>query len=182
MFGFCGHGTQIAGAVCGSRATKQGDSKGGSAPLWHTTLLARCSVLYLSARLAWQTGAVLYAPACHGRKMGGIFANGNEQKACPFSFSGGRYTAPGPTSRYGQAERKPRNGVRLASTSVLASLTGRKAKPGVAVNGGAKRRLSRPLTVPPGFAISPITGKLCKSLLLLNALVNFSVYLSKRIF
>ena len=153
MFGFCGHGTQIAGAVCGSRATKQGDSKGGGAPLWHTTLLARCSVLYLPARLAWQTGAVLYAPACHGRKTGRIFANGNEQKACPSSFSGGRYTAPGPTSRYRLAE-KTRNGVRRASTLGLARLTGRKAKPGGAVNGGAKRRSSRPLTVLPGFAIS----------------------------
>ena len=46
--------------------------------------------------------------------------------------------APGPTSRYGQAERKLHNGVRLASTLALASLTGRKAKPGVAVNGGAE--------------------------------------------
>ena len=31
---------------------RRGNPKGDAVPLWHTTLLARCSVLYLLARLA----------------------------------------------------------------------------------------------------------------------------------
>ena len=39
-----------------------GVSKGGEfSPLWHTTLLARCSVLYLLARLAGETGCAAFA-------------------------------------------------------------------------------------------------------------------------
>ena len=37
-------------------------------------------------------------PAFPGRKTGGIFVTGREQKACPFSESGGRYTNPRPPS------------------------------------------------------------------------------------
>lgn len=43
-------------------------------------------------------GAPLSRPGSPVRKTGGIFANGGEQKACPFSGSGGRYTNPRPSS------------------------------------------------------------------------------------
>lgn len=43
-------------------------------------------------------GAALLRPACTGRKTGGVFVSGSEQKACPFSGSGGRYTSPRPSS------------------------------------------------------------------------------------
>ena len=61
-------------------------------------LLARCSVLYLLAQLTGEAGASLSRPACTGRKTGGVFVSGSEQKACPFSGSGGRYTSPRPSS------------------------------------------------------------------------------------
>ena len=37
-------------------APLRGIPKGAAARLWHTTLLARCSVLYLLARLTGETG------------------------------------------------------------------------------------------------------------------------------
>lgn len=36
---------------------------------------------------------MLFAPASPVRKTGGVFVTGREQKACPVSESGGRYTA-----------------------------------------------------------------------------------------
>lgn len=39
-------------------------------------------------------------PACTGRKTGRIFVNGSEQKPCPFSGSGGRYTSSRPSSPF----------------------------------------------------------------------------------
>ena len=93
-----GHGRR--NADCGHTPTKPGVSKGGQRPpLWHTALLARCSVLYLLARLTGEAGGRCgMHPACTGRKTGWVFVTGREQKACPFSESGGRYTSPRPSS------------------------------------------------------------------------------------
>ena len=73
-------------------------------------------------------------PACTGRKTGWVFVTGREQKACPFSESGGRYTSPRPSSFV------PRWWVGKAANplTVLARLGDHKAKPGGAVNGGAE--------------------------------------------
>ena len=53
-----------------------GFQRGAMPPLWHTTLLARCSVLYL---LAWLTGeaggAVLFAPRLHRQGNGRGFCD-----------------------------------------------------------------------------------------------------------
>ncbi len=59
-----------------------GGSKGGNAPIWHTTLLAKCSVLYLLSRLP---GKIRVSPDGNARfvrqENGQFIANGNEQKA-----------------------------------------------------------------------------------------------------
>ena len=64
--------------------TKQGVSKGAS--LWHTALLAKCSVLYLLSRL---TGKMRVSPDGNARfarqENGQVFANGDEQKPGPVS-------------------------------------------------------------------------------------------------
>ena len=39
-----------------------GFQRGPMPPLWHTTLLARCSVLYLLARLTGETGGDAVCP------------------------------------------------------------------------------------------------------------------------
>ena len=63
-----------------------------AAALWHTTLLARCSVLYLLPRL---TDKMRVSHDGHTRfarqESGQVFANGNEQKDCAVSESGGGY-------------------------------------------------------------------------------------------
>ena len=57
FFGFCkagGYGAQ--NAFQGQHADKTGGfQRGPVPPFWHTTLLARCSVLYLPARLTGET-------------------------------------------------------------------------------------------------------------------------------
>lgn len=53
-------------AICGHTPTKPGFQRG---TLWHTTLLARCSVLYLLARLTGETGvSCIDTPVFTGRK------------------------------------------------------------------------------------------------------------------
>ena len=55
-------------------------------PLWHTALLAKCSVLYLLSRLA---GKMRVSPDGNTRfarqENGQVFANGDEQKPGPVS-------------------------------------------------------------------------------------------------
>lgn len=105
-------------------------------------------------------------PACTGRKTGGVFVTGREQKACPFSESGGRYISPRPSSFVprragtkcpkGGGSRSPKIQKGGQAPLGLARLDDRKARPGGAVNGGALvRRSSRPLTAPAGFATPP---------------------------
>ena len=63
--------------------TKQGDSKGAS--LWHTALLAKCSVLYLLSRLAGKMRVSPDGNAHFARQENGqVFANGDEQKTGRF--------------------------------------------------------------------------------------------------
>ena len=58
---------------CAPRPTpaKPGVSKGGLCPLWHTTLLARCSVLYLPARLTGEAGRAMRFMSCLDRQKNG---------------------------------------------------------------------------------------------------------------
>ena len=71
---------------CGSHRLpgKTGVSKGAS--LWHTALLAKCSVLYLLSRLA---GKMRVSPDGNTRfarqENGQVFADGDEQKPEPVS-------------------------------------------------------------------------------------------------
>ena len=55
-------------------------------PLWHTTLLAKCSVLYLLSRL---TGKMRVSPDGNAhfarQENGQVFADGDEQKPEPVS-------------------------------------------------------------------------------------------------
>ena len=52
FFGFCRAGGYAQNAFQGRHTGKTGGfQRGPKPPLWHTTLLARCSVLYLPARL-----------------------------------------------------------------------------------------------------------------------------------
>ena len=68
----CGH--RCRNAICGRTPTKPGVSKGGAMPpLWHTTLLARCSVLYLLARLTGESGGgAVCAPLPSAGKRAGF--------------------------------------------------------------------------------------------------------------
>ena len=90
---FGGNVATLAGASGYHFRQSRGFPKGAKASLWHTTLLARCSVLYLLPRL---TGKMRVSHDGHTRfarqESGQIFANGNEQKACSLSESGGGYT------------------------------------------------------------------------------------------
>ena len=59
---------------CAPRPTqaKPGVSKGGPVPpLWHTTLLARCSVLYLPAWLTGEAGRAMRFMSCLDRQKNG---------------------------------------------------------------------------------------------------------------
>lgn len=59
---------------------KRGDSKGGRGPPWHTTLLARCSVLYLLARLTGEAGCGAFAPRLHRQENGRGFCERERTK------------------------------------------------------------------------------------------------------
>ena len=69
---------------CTDFPTRQGFPKG--TPLWHTALLAKCSVLYLLSRLA---GKMRVSPDGNTRfarqENGQVFADGAEQKPEPVS-------------------------------------------------------------------------------------------------
>lgn len=69
-----------------------GVSKGADAPFGTQPLEQRCSVLYLTARLARkmrvsQDGHTRFIRQENGQ----VFVNGNEQKPCSVSISGGGY-------------------------------------------------------------------------------------------
>ena len=57
-----------------------GFQRGAMPPLWHTTLLARCSVLYLLARLTVETGcdAVCTPLTLAGKRAGDLWADGSK--------------------------------------------------------------------------------------------------------
>ena len=62
---------------------KTGVPKGAS--LWHTALLAKCSVLYLLSRLAGKMRVLPDGNTRFARQENGqVFANGNEQKTGRF--------------------------------------------------------------------------------------------------
>lgn len=120
-------------------------------------------------------------PACTGRKTGGVFVSGSEQKACPFSGSGGRYTSPRPSSpvrlscvqlsdfietyiksRYvsvspRREEHRPRHPKSKEAGKHLwglpALMTKKRTRAGRSMAAHGMRRSSRPLTTPAGFAI-----------------------------
>ena len=48
-----------------------GFQRGPMPPLWHTTLLARCSVLYLLARLTGEAGRAMRFMSCLDRQKNG---------------------------------------------------------------------------------------------------------------
>ena len=60
---------------------KRGFPKGAAGPLWHTTLLARCSVLYLLARLTGEAGCVAFAPRLHRQENGRGFCERERTKS-----------------------------------------------------------------------------------------------------
>ena len=60
---------------------ERGFPKGAAAPLWHTTLLARCSVLYLLARLTGEAGCVAFAPRLHRQENGRGFCERERTKS-----------------------------------------------------------------------------------------------------
>ena len=60
---------------------KRGFPKGAAVPLWHTTLLARCSVLYLLARLTGEAGCVAFAPRLHRQENGRGFCERERTKS-----------------------------------------------------------------------------------------------------
>lgn len=61
-----------------------GFQRGDAVHLWHTTLLARCSVLYLLARLAGKPCVMGTHIQFLRQESGQIFANENEQKSVRF--------------------------------------------------------------------------------------------------
>lgn len=95
------------GAEMRSLATlrqNQGFPKGNLPPLWHTTLLARCSVLYLLARLAGEAGGgAICTPLPSSGKQADFFVTGREQKArlC-FQRAAAGIRAPVPRSPFPQ--------------------------------------------------------------------------------
>ena len=59
-----------------------GGSKGGNAPIWHTTLLAKYSVLYLLAWLTGETGCgALCAPFAPAGKQAEFLRMGISKKS-----------------------------------------------------------------------------------------------------
>lgn len=60
---------------------ERGFPKGAAGPLWHTTLLARCSVLYLLARLTGETGCVAFAPRFSRQENGRGFCERERTKS-----------------------------------------------------------------------------------------------------
>ena len=65
-----GYGAQ--NAFQGQHADKTGGfQRGPMPPLWHTTLLARCSVLYLPAWLTGETGRAMRFMSCLDRQKNG---------------------------------------------------------------------------------------------------------------
>ena len=74
-----GRGAVVLCVGCTGFPAKQGVSKGAS--LWHTALLAKCSVLYLLSRLA---GKMRVSPDGNAhfsqQENGQVFADGDEQK------------------------------------------------------------------------------------------------------
>lgn len=58
-----------------------GFQRGEFSPLWHTTLLARCSVLYLLARLTGEAGCVAFAPRLHWQENGQGFCERERTKS-----------------------------------------------------------------------------------------------------
>lgn len=60
---------------------ERGFPKGAAGPLCHTTLLARCSVLYLLARLTGEAGCVAFAPRLHRQENGRGFCERERTKS-----------------------------------------------------------------------------------------------------
>ena len=72
-------GTATLCVGCTGFPAKQGFPKG--TPLWHTALLAKCSVLYLLSRLAGKMRVSPDGNAHFARQENGqVFADGDEQK------------------------------------------------------------------------------------------------------
>ena len=139
-----GRGCSRDFAGCTGFPIRQGFPKG--MPLWHTALLAKCSVLYLLSRLAGKMRVSPDGNARFARQGNGQgFVPGRGQNPCLFPESGGRYTSPRPSSfvpRRAEISapddaplRKNQRG--RASTFGLARLDYPKARPG---GGGQWRR------------------------------------------
>lgn len=67
-----------------------GGAKGGKVPIWHTTLLAKCSVLYLLSRLADKMRVSPDGDTHFARQGNGqVFANGEGKKLGGFGSESG---------------------------------------------------------------------------------------------
>lgn len=132
-----------------------GFQRGEFSPLWHTTLLARCSVLYLLARLMGEAGCGAFAPRFPHQENGRGFCERERTKS--LSVFGERRQVYKPPSLVPRVENVHRNEVRFRrflaggapppapkikgggqAPLVLARLTHHKANPGGAVKVGAE--------------------------------------------
>ena len=125
-----------------------GSQRGAWPPLWHTALLARCSVLYLLARLTGEAGGGAVCPRLHRQENGLGFCDREGAKSqSVFRERRQVYKPPVPPSFVprragtkcpkggGSCSPKYKRG-RQAPLG-LACLDDRKARPGGTVNGGA---------------------------------------------
>ena len=71
FFGFCRDGEGAEMRPKANTGKTGGFQRGPVPPLWHTTLLARCSVLYLPAWLTGEAGRAMRFMSCLDRQKNG---------------------------------------------------------------------------------------------------------------
>ena len=116
-----------------------GVSKGGKAHIWHTTLLAKCSVLYLSARLTGETGGGAFcAPFAPAGKQAEILRMAISKKSgCFQKAAAGIWKPPSLVLRSRLWPHSRKNGNGREAILWLSRLDYPSARTGGAVNGGA---------------------------------------------
>lgn len=113
FFGFWRGGGM--GRKCGlwPHADKTGGfQRGAAAPPWHTTLLARCSVLYLLARLTGEAGCgAVCTPLAPAGKWAGFLRPGGSKKPVRFqrAAAGIQAPVPRPSSPAGLGKSVPKS-------------------------------------------------------------------------
>lgn len=159
-----GHRSRARSVVHGPQ--NRGIPKGAAHPFGTQPCLQ--GVVCYTCRRGWRgkRGRCFMPPLATAGKWAGFLRMGMSKKPDRFHSAAAGIRPPA-QPHVTDWPKKTRNGVRRASTLALARLTGRKAKLGGVVNGGAKRRSSRPLTVPPGFATRHFPMISCSTLLML---------------